>query len=53
MELMKLKSSTWENRGAVSLDPTPRIDDDASIDSFQSRPNTQRSPRYAYSKGLF
>jgi len=53
LEVLKLRSSTWEERGAVSLAPTPRDADNASVDSFQGRPNTQRSPRYAYKKGLF
>ena len=57
IELLKLRSSTWEDRGAVSLEPTPRapVSDAASldIDAFSSRPNTQRSPRYSYKKGLF
>lgn len=55
IELLKLRSSTWEDRGAVSLEPTPRApaSDTATLDAFSSRPNTQRSPRYSYKKGLF
>ena len=55
LELLKVRSSTWEDRGAVSLAPTPRDTDNVSVDSFQSGPNTnnQRTPRYGYKKGLF
>lgn len=50
-ELVQVRSSTWEGRGAASLEPTPR--EAGGSEGFSARGNTQRSPRYSYKKGLF
>ena len=52
-ELLALRSSTWDERGAVSLEPTPRDADMHSVESIQAGSLTHRSPRYSYKKGLF